>query len=150
MLQAGRSQIRIPVMSLNFFNLHNHFNCTIALGFTEPVTKRSTRSRKIKLLGSRTWLTTLSSSVSRLYRQCGILNISWPYRSTWPVTRKLYFFLLWCNSMWTEILDILTGFSLSHYMEQTLVYSTVCPLQLEMYIIAKIIFPCCSNILKIN
>jgi hypothetical protein len=38
-------------------------------------------------------LTTLPSSVSRLYRQCGILNISQPYRSPRPVMGILIYSL---------------------------------------------------------
>jgi hypothetical protein len=51
----------------------------------------STRSRKIMFLGSKAGrcigLTTLPPPVSRLFRQCGILNISQPYRPPRPVTR---------------------------------------------------------------
>jgi hypothetical protein len=34
--------------------------------------------------GQRVMLTTSPPSMSRLYRQCGILNISQPYRLPWP------------------------------------------------------------------
>jgi hypothetical protein len=51
----------------------------------------STRSRKIMFLGSRAWpvrtVTALQRSVSRLFRKCGILNISQPCRSPLSVAR---------------------------------------------------------------
>jgi hypothetical protein len=37
-------------------------------------------------------LTTLPPSVSRLSRQCGILNISQPYRPPWPVIETALLF----------------------------------------------------------
>jgi hypothetical protein len=48
-------------------------------------------------LGWRVWLPTLPLSVSRLFRQCGIPNISQSYRPPRPVTgiALLYFFMLY-------------------------------------------------------
>jgi hypothetical protein len=44
MLQAGRSQVRIPMRSLDFFNLPNPSSRTVALGSTQPLTEMSTRN----------------------------------------------------------------------------------------------------------
>jgi hypothetical protein len=43
MLQAGRSQVRVPMKSQNFFSLPNPSSCTLALGSTQPLTEMSTR-----------------------------------------------------------------------------------------------------------
>jgi hypothetical protein len=44
MLQAGRSGVRVPMRSLDFFNLLNPSSRTMALGSTQPVTEMSTRN----------------------------------------------------------------------------------------------------------
>jgi hypothetical protein len=68
-------------------------NINYALGFTQPLTEMSTRNIIIIIimfLGSKVRrmcrADTLPSSVSRLSRQCEILNISQPYRPPRPVT----------------------------------------------------------------
>jgi hypothetical protein len=40
---AGRSQVRVPMSSLNFFNLPNPSSRTMALGFTQPPSEISIR-----------------------------------------------------------------------------------------------------------
>jgi hypothetical protein len=44
MLQAGRSQVRVPMRSSDFFNLPNPSSRTMALGSTQPLTEMSTRN----------------------------------------------------------------------------------------------------------
>jgi hypothetical protein len=44
MLQAGRSQVRFPIRSLDFFNLPNPSSRTMTLGLTQPLTEMSTRN----------------------------------------------------------------------------------------------------------
>jgi hypothetical protein len=45
MLPAGGSRVRLPMRSLNFFNLPNPSSRTMALGSTQPLTEMSTRNR---------------------------------------------------------------------------------------------------------
>jgi len=42
-LQTGRSRVRFPMVSLEFFQWHNPSGRTMALGSTEPLTEMSTR-----------------------------------------------------------------------------------------------------------
>jgi hypothetical protein len=44
MLQAGRSRVRSPMRSLDFFNRPNPPSRTMALGSTQPLTEMSTRN----------------------------------------------------------------------------------------------------------
>jgi hypothetical protein len=74
---------------IDFFNTPNPSNRTIILGLTQPVTKMSNSN----LLGGRgvecgrcVILTTLPSSVIRLYRKYGIFDDSEIYRPPRPVT----------------------------------------------------------------
>jgi len=43
-LQAGRSRVRFPMVSLEIFNWHNPSGRTMALGLTQPLTEMSTRN----------------------------------------------------------------------------------------------------------
>ena len=43
-LQAGKSRVRLPMVSLEFFVEHNPSGRTMALGPTQPLTQMSTRN----------------------------------------------------------------------------------------------------------
>jgi hypothetical protein len=49
MLQAGRLRVRFPMRSTNILNVFNPSSCSMALGYTHPLTEMSTK----KVLGGR-------------------------------------------------------------------------------------------------
>jgi hypothetical protein len=57
----------ILTRSLNFLNLPNPSSRTMALGFIQPVTEMSTRSRKIMFLGSRKRLVHCAANLTTIY-----------------------------------------------------------------------------------
>jgi hypothetical protein len=71
-----------------FFNLPNPASRTMVLGFTQPLTEMSTSSFWGVECGGRVELITIPPFVSRLSTQCGVLNISQPYRPSRPVTGR--------------------------------------------------------------
>jgi hypothetical protein len=67
MLQARRSRVRVPMRSLDFFNLPNASSRTMALESTQPLIEMSTRNLPGGVKSGRhVMLTILPPSVSRL------------------------------------------------------------------------------------
>jgi hypothetical protein len=93
MLQAGRSQVEVPMRSLNFFSIPNSSSRTTALGLTQPLTEMNTRQCIWGIERGQYFRLTISMpSVSPLSRQCGILKVLKPYRPPWPVTEIAFSF----------------------------------------------------------
>jgi hypothetical protein len=67
-------------------SLRNPSSRTVALGSAQPVTEMNTRNLPGLERGRRVGLTTTLPSMTRLFRQCGIIDISQPYRPPLPVT----------------------------------------------------------------
>jgi hypothetical protein len=126
-IQAGKSRIRFPIRSLNFFNLLNPSNSTMALGLTQSLTEMSTRKRFLGV--KRGWsvrLTTLQPSVSRLSIQCEILSISQTYSPPRSVTGIALLFNEFVISKYWKFLKI----TLKKYCQQ-LCYMEVDPLEFK-------------------
>jgi hypothetical protein len=117
MLQAALVTGSTPNKVTDFiFSVRNLSGSSMASEFTQPLTEISTRRFLCVKCGRRVRLITLSRSVSRLYRQCGILNISQPYRTPRPLTGIALLFLpvfIVCNVSFIFCVDLSAVYCLS-------------------------------------
>jgi hypothetical protein len=87
MIQAGRSRVRIPKRSLDFFNLPNPSGRTMLLGLTQPVKDKNTRNipRSEGRLVQKS--DKLNAVCEPMYRKCENLDVSQQCGPPRPFTR---------------------------------------------------------------
>jgi hypothetical protein len=84
MLQAGRSQVRVPMRSLNFFDLSKSFQPHYGLGVSSASNRNKYQNIRVESRERPARKTDNLNAMCETY--CGILNISQPYRPPRPVT----------------------------------------------------------------
>jgi hypothetical protein len=104
LLQVGRSRVRDPMTQMNF-SVYLIIPAALGPRF-HLASNRNVYKKQKKCFWEVKWgrcvrLTTLPPSVSRLFTQCGIFNISQIYRSLRPVTGiHLLFMKKWLPTSW--------------------------------------------------
>jgi hypothetical protein len=103
MLQVRRSQVW-PRWHHWIFSIYLILPATLCPGVYSATNRNGYQKQKKKNLESRVWpvckADNLTTSVSQLSRQCGIFNISQPYRPSWPVIGKaLLFYFYFINKL---------------------------------------------------